>query len=246
MSPHAPQPTATPNTLSQEAIDDFNDNGYLVVPNLISQDLLVDLQAGYDDAVSGRLQVEQWSERQRLGQLMQLQAPSTHIPQLQSRAHLLPILAIAQQLMGPKIDFWYDQLIYKPAGNPWETPWHQDAGYWHRRFGPELPAITCWLAVRDVDTDMGCMQFVPGSHRHGVIEHHSVSDTNPINDALAVENVTGKPVSIAMQAGDVSFHHSMTLHYTSGNNGKNDRCGLVNHLADMEFIQSFQKNNATK
>lgn len=43
-----------------------------------------------------------------------------------------------------------------------------------------------------------------------------------------------KAVKVTMSPGDVSFHHSRTLHYTSANEADTPRCGLVTHLKPQE------------
>jgi len=232
--------SSTPDTDRQPAVtarqrQQFARDGFVVVRGLITGALLRSVQAGYRQAIAGRITAEVWADRYRLGALLQLPAPCLHIPQLQSRQHHRPIVAAAQTLMGEAIDFWYDQLIYKPAGNLHPTPWHQDAGYWQL---PGLPALTCWLAVDDVDENMGCMEFVPGSHRDGVVAHCSVADRNPINNAQEAVDRPDRSIAVPLRAGDVTFHHACTLHYTAGNLSRRDRCGLVHHLADATFLHA--------
>ena len=50
-----------------------------------------------------------------------------------------------------------------------EMPWHQDGHYWPIR---PLAAITVWIAIDDSTTENGCMRYVPGSHKSGVLSHH--------------------------------------------------------------------------
>ena len=52
--------------------------------------------------------------------------------------------------------------------------------------------ITCWIPLHDVDVRNGCMQFIDGGHKDGVLAHHLVegvaSDllTCPVDDSRAV------------------------------------------------------------
>lgn len=224
---------AMPVELTQKQKKDFEKDGYLVVPGLIDKDLLESVRKGYRRAISGQIRNESWKNNSfEKGTLLQLPGPSDHIEELQNQEHIKLMVSVARQLMGEKIDFWYDQLICKPAGNPWETLWHQDAGYW-KFLEADEPAITAWLAVEDVSEDMGCMSFVPGSHTHGRVEHRDASKENPIGGALEAICAPENVVKVPLKAGDVSFHHKNTLHYTSGNSGLADRCGLVNHMRAM-------------
>ena len=77
----------------------------------------------------------------------------------------------------------------KDGGSPAETPWHQDESYW-----PDLPdkrALSFWsernefphvhhlsyngrFPMEDASVENGCMWFVPGSHKRGLLPHRPV------------------------------------------------------------------------
>lgn len=67
-------------------------------------------------------------------------------------------------------------MIYKPAGHPHETPWHQDLGYAGM---PTAPAgtpsvdglVQFWVSLDDIDEANGCMGFVPGHHEQPLLPH---------------------------------------------------------------------------
>lgn len=222
--------TIKPREITINEIDFYKENGYVVIRNLIPKEVLERVRKGYRKAVNGDYKPEAWAQTWKENNLLQLSSPVDHITELNNHKHIEPIVQSARQLSGSQVDFWYDQLIYKPAGNPWETAWHQDASYWKKSLSPETPSLTAWLAVEDVDLDMGCMSFVPGSHKKGLMEHRDISDNNPINGALEAVSDFSSAVKAPLNAGDVSFHDKYTLHFTSGNFGKRDRCGLVHHM----------------
>ena len=47
--------------------------------------------------------------------------------------------------------------------------WHQDEGYWGRNLDER--GITCWMPLHDVDVGNGCMHFIDGGHKVGVLPH---------------------------------------------------------------------------
>ena len=223
--------------LTPEKIQFYKDNGYVVVENVITGELLDNLKKGYNNAVNGCYLENDWEKTWKPDSLLQLPNPHEHIPEFQNKEHIDIIVDIARQLECADIGFWYDQLIYKPTGNKWETPWHQDAGYWQDDEVQKIPqAVTAWLAVEDVDESMGCMSFVPGSHLNGRVNHKNIADKSPIGGALLAEADFSNSVKVPLKAGDVTFHNQYTLHYTSGNSGSRNRCGLVNHLKSFEEI----------
>jgi phytanoyl-CoA hydroxylase len=224
--------------LPKEKISFYKEYGYVKIENAIPDELLENIQKGYRNAINGHYLDGNWGDVWKKDSLLQLQNPHKNVPELYDSEYRDIIVGFAQQLENDDIEFWYDQLIYKPVGNKWETPWHQDAGYWQGDIQKIPTAITGWLAVEDVDESMGCMSFIPGSHKNGKCSHQDVSKTNPIGGALQADVDLSCAVNVPLKAGDITLHNQYTLHYTSGNSGTADRCGLVNHLRsfkDMEF-----------
>src|SRR5688572_8063353 len=74
----------------------------------------------------------------------------------------------AQQLLGNKpVRFWHDQLFYKPAKKGGVVAWHQDYSYWTRT--KPVAHLTCWCALDDATVENGCLQYIPGSHKWGLL-----------------------------------------------------------------------------
>jgi ectoine hydroxylase-related dioxygenase (phytanoyl-CoA dioxygenase family) len=105
---------------------------------------------------------------------------------------------IAVQLLGPDIDLYWNQSVYKQPETPREFPWHQDDAY-----TPVTPSpyLTLWLALNDATPQNGCIAVLPGWHKRGFLPHqesqlglvcHSASDPEqgvlvPVNQgSLAV------------------------------------------------------------
>ena len=57
----------------------------------------------------------------------------------------------------------YYKLFCKPARTGGGVAWHQDYSYWTR--STPMQHLTVHLALEDQDTENGCIQYVPGSHR---------------------------------------------------------------------------------
>jgi ectoine hydroxylase-related dioxygenase (phytanoyl-CoA dioxygenase family) len=151
------------------------------------------------------------------------------VPGWKEHAYFQHALTIARELMGTETDYAYDQIIYKPPHHPAETQWHQDAGYWRESRGSDT-AVTCWLALSPAWKENGGMQFIPGSHRGEILDHHKVSDRSEINQALETQVDGDQAVAVSLQPGDATFHHCRTLHYTGGNFTDTPRYGLITHF----------------
>ncbi|NQU48089.1 MAG: phytanoyl-CoA dioxygenase family protein [Planctomycetes bacterium] len=133
----------------------------------------------------------------------------------------------AQLLEVDRLRFWHDQVFYKPAMHPGVVPWHQDYSYWTR----VAPArhITINLLLDDADEKNGCLQFVPGSHRWGLLPSLPFdSPLEQILEYLSVEHAADfLPQFACVPAGSATFHHSHTLHGSAGNRSTRPRRALV-------------------
>ena len=91
-----------------------------------------------------------------------------------------------------------------PGGRP--ALWHQDHAYWQ----PELDyyALGVWLPMHDVHVEMGAMQFIPGSHKRGLLQHRHGDE--PQHNVLVVDEPfdVSKAVPCPLKMGGATFHHS--------------------------------------
>lgn len=121
---------------------------------------------------------------------------------------------IAAHLMGVAgVRLYHDQaLVKEPGGRP--TPWHQDHYYWPLDTDH---AVTMWMPLVDVSSDMGPMVFASGSHRSGPLGELPISDATGERLARLIEE-RGFPTQTApLRAGDATFHASRTLHSAGAN-----------------------------
>ena len=73
----------------------------------------------------------------------------------------------AYQLLGQPFRLFHDQLFCKPARHGGVVAWHQDYSYW--TFTKPMQHLTCWIGLDDASTENGCLYYVPGSHKWGLL-----------------------------------------------------------------------------
>jgi hypothetical protein len=143
-------------------------------------------------------------------------------------------LMAASQLLGNKsVRFWHDQLFCKPPKQGGVVAWHQDYSYWTRT--KPMEHLTCWCGLDDSNEANGCVQYVPGSHRWGLLEKPALAgDLHGILDFLGEEQKSQfLPVSVETKAGYGNFHHPLTLHGSGENKSdKPRRATVINVIAD--------------
>jgi len=139
-----------------------------------------------------------------------------------------PITEKASQLLdSPRVRLWHDQVFYKPARHPGVVTWHQDYSYWTRAVPARM--VTCWIGLDDTDLDNGCVHYVPGSHRWGLLPKVSLTrDMDAVKAVMTPEQLAAfRPVPMSVKAGECTFHHSHLLHGSYGNPSGRPRRGVV-------------------
>lgn len=143
---------------------------------------------------------------------------------------------IAARLMETDcIRLWHDQLLYKPGRGPGrETAnvgWHQDYSYWQCAAEPSL--VTAWVAFTDVDLSNGCMQIIPRSHRWGLRRISDFFEQDLEKQQREMDLPDGEAFvtqPLIMKAGQVSFHHALTVHGSGANMTDRPRRSMAVHL----------------
>ena len=110
--------------------------------------------------------------------------------------------------------------------------WHQDGFYFD--ITPPEKGITVWIALCDAHKENGCLRYIPGSHKLGLLPHHQ-PDNNPAlaqvtNDCIEVE----KSVDVPAQRGDVIMHHFHTVHSSGQNRSTDSRIAYAAHWLGKE------------
>lgn len=89
--------------------------------------------------------------------------------------------------------------------------------------------LTCWVALDDATTENGCMHYIPGSHRWGLLERPELAgDMEGLMDYLSEEQKAEfKPVPIELKKGYCTFHHPLLVHGSYENKSNYSRRAFV-------------------
>ncbi|HSI72516.1 MAG TPA: phytanoyl-CoA dioxygenase family protein [Fimbriimonas sp.] len=130
------------------------------------------------------------------------------------------MVEIATTFLGPDIDLYWNQSVYKMPEGDKQFPWHQDDGY--TPVDPS-PYLTCWLALNDATPENGCISALPGSHKDGLKPHvwtdlglscHSTDDPD-------------QGVLVPVTAGSMAVFWSLTAHKSGSNRSKGTRKAYI-------------------
>jgi ectoine hydroxylase-related dioxygenase (phytanoyl-CoA dioxygenase family) len=245
-------------TPSAKEVKFFQDNGFLVVERITTDEEIAWMRQIFEYIFSPEHDPRHSSPIDRSAtrrpgdesKLSQSFYPEIEFPELLTTNHCRNARRYAAALLGvneSRLSSW-GHMIRKPPGGK-AALWHQDHAYWP----PELDycALGVWLPMHDVSTEMGAMQFIPGSHNRGLLRHRHQDE--PQYNVLMVDEPfdESKAVACPLKAGGATFHHSETLHYTAPNTTDRPRLAFpmefqitpVRRKAplDMPWMQEFRK-----
>ena len=78
-----------------------------------------------------------------------------------------------EQILGPDILCWGSTFFTKEPRTPSCVSWHQDLRYCGLSGDDE---VAVWVALGRVTEAHGCMRFVPGTHKLGILKHRDTFD----------------------------------------------------------------------
>lgn len=138
-------------------------------------------------------------------------------------------VAVASQLLGNKsVRFWHDQLFLKPAKHGGVVAWHQDYSYWTRTL--PMQHLTAWVGLDDATIDNGCLHYVPGSHKWGLLDKPSLTgEMMGLTQFLTKDQIKEleSPIPVEMKKGYATFHHPLLIHGSFENQSENPRRAFV-------------------
>ena len=221
--------------LSREQVAQFNDQGFLPYAGLLTPLEVKALHQRLEDignkVVEFPEQYVQIEPRVKSGELKadpvrfnnvrKISNLTKHDALFKELARHPKILDAVHTLLGPDLKIYIDQTLCKPPRVGSAKPPHQDSAYWTNIDPPNL--VICWMAINDATEENGCMRFIPGSHKLGVIEHKHLEDFRVEDQKVEYE----REVAVPLKAGGCSFHHSLALHRTDPNTTANRRIGLT-------------------
>ena len=227
--------------LCQEQVAQFHQKGYIVVEDLLSTDEVetlrqevVDIVEGRSDFPAAKIEYEPnpGPDVAPIDRLRKLNECALNASVFMDHARNSAILDVVEDLLGPDLKLYGDQMFLKPPGGM-EKTYHQDSPYF--KIDP-MALVSSWVAMDDVTQENGCLWVVPGSHKGGALDHSEVWMVGDRKDMTVPEAAFDRNAEepITMKMGDCSFHHSLLLHRSGPNNTPHRRRGLATHYMSAQ------------
>ena len=219
--------------LTQEQIDRYDRDGFLVFPDLFSAAEVAALRAEVGRVsrldAEGIVREGEGGRPKIMTRMHERDGP-TASPEYRAFAGQSRTLGVARQVLrDDALYLHHSKANLKVAiqGSAW--PWHQDFGTWHLD-GIERPAMTTVMLMLDDSTEMnGCLYFLPGSHRANRQAPYWDDSTAYKLWAVGPERLRElmaefpPPVPVTGGAGTVAVLHCNLLHASGHNLSATDR-----------------------
>ncbi|MBI2193436.1 MAG: phytanoyl-CoA dioxygenase family protein [Planctomycetes bacterium] len=221
--------------LTHEQKKFFEENGYLKYDRrVLTEEELSSLRRRSEEVVTGRLthvpprfiqlEAKFRSGEEQTAEGLDRVRKITHLcyfdEVFERVARKSEVVDVIEDLLGPDIKLYADQLMMKPRFHGTVTDWHQDAPAWP--FLIPQDHVSCWIALDDAKVENGCMIVIPGSHRWGPV-------ATEFKKRFLSDPDLCQPVPVEIQAGYCMFHHALNFHRTGANPTPNRRRGLALH-----------------
>ena len=230
-----------PKLLTDEQVRFFVENGYLIVPKLISPEEVEELRQDTVRVARGEYPCKSippapqaLTDDEVLHTILCIHMPHYISPVMAAYVQHPKICGILSQITAAHLPYWdgsvkcmQSMLFVKPPAFQGQA-WHQDEIYIPTR---DRSLVGAWIALDDATIENGCLWVVPGSHRSGYLypqrPHDNPDEFDFAGESFGFDESAEIPVEVPM--GSLVFFNGYLLHRSRKNRGSVYRRVLVNH-----------------
>lgn len=207
----------------------FEENGFVALPQLLPEREIAEVSDEIDRIITGAVDY--------LPQEAILYEPDSFPPRIRNVFHIhrynpffmkiathAKIVSVIEEILGRPLRLYSSQLFAKPAKVGTKVPLHQDMAHWS--FEP-YEMLSCWIALDNSTVENGCVRFLEGSHKFGMLRH---VPTGMQGNSLQIQDdrMEGlKEHVMEVPRGSCVLHHCLTAHHSGLNRSSHPRRGLI-------------------
>lgn len=219
--------------LTQDQINFYQENGYLLVKGLLSKDEAAfyrSLSHALIDRLSQQRSVEAtWGSAKELAKETKLH----HCHDVQFYDAAFSRLIVDERMMDAasalmateNIQLHHSKMFIKPPAKGSPFPMHQDQPYFPHRDHTMTAVI---VHFDDAPEEKGCVRVVPGSHKLGPLPHEAEGGWHLPFSQYPLESA----VSCPAEAGDALFFNYLTIHGSGVNVSNEARTTVLIQMRD--------------
>ena len=219
--------------LTQKQIEEYNENGFLLIRNFISRDEVAKIAKHVYAVVKNPTEPIESEEEYHdiddrdsftLRRVRQVFDRDETIAAWMQDARIRPIL---RTLLGetPVLTLaHHNSIMTKMPSQISNTCWHQDRRYWN--FADDN-LLSVWLALEEEYLENGLLEFIPGSHKLDFSPERFDAKICFREDLPQNRALIEKRVHYELHPGDIVLFHCKTLHAASNNKTDGAKTALV-------------------
>ncbi|KAL1784899.1 phytanoyl-CoA dioxygenase, peroxisomal [Sigmodon hispidus] len=247
-SPPQFQYTLDNDVLSLEQRKFYEENGFLVIKNLVSDDDIQRFRNEFDRICRKEVNPPGIVVMRDVAIAKMDYAPSEKVvmkvqdfqedEELFRYCTLPEVLKYVECFTGPNIMAMHTMLINKPSDTGKKTsrhPMHQDLHYFP--FRPSDRIVCAWTAMEHIDRKNGCLVVLPGTHK-GTLKPHGYpkweGGVNKMYHGIQDYKPDSSRVHLVMEKGDTVFFHPLLIHGSGRNKTQGFRKAISCHYASSD------------
>jgi phytanoyl-CoA hydroxylase len=229
---------------SDEQVRSYVDDGYLLVPDLVSGAEVEAIRAetlkfarGDYPSINPITREEGQSDDALLQRTLAVHFPHWVSPVVRDVVSHPGIVEVLERITGAHLPHWdgrvkcmQSMLFVKSAGLPGQA-WHQDERYIATR---DRSLVGAWIALDDATVANGCLRVLPGSQQSGYLwptrAHGKPEEFDFADESFGFDDAG--EVFVEVEAGSVVFFNGYLLHRSLHNGSDGSRRALVNHYCN--------------
>ena len=233
-----------PQVLDDRQVRFFVEQGYLVVPDLVTpgevDEMRGDVPALARGAYGGQGIPDvpaDSTDEEVLGSILCIHQPHYLSPVVEKYVRHPKVCGALSQIVAAHLPFWdgsvkcmQSMFFVKPPGFQGQA-WHQDEIYIPTR---DRSLCGAWIALDDATVENGCLWVLPGSHRSGYLypqrDHDNPDEFDFAQESHGFDDSAEVPVEV--KTGALVFFNGYLLHRSRKNRGSATRRVLVNHYCN--------------
>ncbi len=230
--------------VEEAQIQFFVQNGYLVVPGLLSDDEIGELRQDTTTLARGghlcdnlKPVPDDVSDEAAVSRILCIHQPHFVSPIIEKYVKHPKICGILSQITAAHLPHWdgsvkcmQSMLFVKPPNFQGQA-WHQDEIYIPTR---DRSLIGAWIALDDATVENGCLWILPASHQPGYLypqkPHQNADEFDFAEESFGFDDKGEVPVEVT--AGTLVFFNGYLLHRSRKNRGNIFRRVLVSHYCN--------------
>jgi ectoine hydroxylase-related dioxygenase (phytanoyl-CoA dioxygenase family) len=214
--------------LTKAQIEEYNDVGAIVVPDVLTPDevrTLSDVTDGFVERardLTGHTDIYDLEDSHTADnpRVRRIKTAHQHDPAYAALVRHPKIIAVLQALWGPDIRFDTAKLNMKCAGFGAPVEWHQDWAFYPHT-NDNLAAVG--VMFDDMAMENGPLMIIPGSHKGLTFDHHANGVFCGAMDPANRDVDYRKAIALTGKAGSITVHHVRAVHGSAPNISDRDR-----------------------